>query len=147
MLNFEFSLRKLQNLNFHFMKKYYPNSNVIITTYPCIHLYIQHSPFSSTLLEKKVSYASSCITTLHKASKQRNMASLWYTSQGFKTKEYGKLARLKKIMMLALEQRIFIVSVVKGKRLFYVWYTHKLMKVLKGLFLNVWWYPNANGIL
>ena len=123
MLNFEFSLRKLQNLNFHFIRKYFPNSNIIITTYPCIHLYIQHSPFSSTLLEKKVSYASSCITTLHKV---------------FKTKEYGKLARLKQIMMLALEQRIFIVSVVKGKRLFYVWYTHKLMKVLKGLFLNVW---------
>ena len=44
MLNFEFSLRKFQNLNFHFMKRYSPNSNIIITTYPCIYLYIQQSP-------------------------------------------------------------------------------------------------------
>ena len=32
-------------LNFHFnnfMKQYFPNSNIIITTYPCIYLYIQH---------------------------------------------------------------------------------------------------------
>ena len=41
MLNSEFSLRKFQNLNFHFMKQYSPNSNIIITTYPCIYLYIQ----------------------------------------------------------------------------------------------------------
>ena len=46
MLNFEFSLRKFQNLNFHFMKQYSPNSNIIITTYPCIYLYIQQSPTS-----------------------------------------------------------------------------------------------------
>ena len=42
MLNFEFSLRKFLNLNFHFMKQYSPNSNIIITTYPCICLYIQY---------------------------------------------------------------------------------------------------------
>ena len=42
MLNFEFSLRKFHNLNFHFMKQYSPNSNIIITTYLCICLYIQH---------------------------------------------------------------------------------------------------------
>ena len=44
MLNFEFSLRKFQNLNFHFnnfMKQYSPNLNNIITTYPCIYLYVQ----------------------------------------------------------------------------------------------------------
>ena len=41
---FEFSLRKFQNLNFHFMKPYSPNSNIIITTYSCIYLYIQQSP-------------------------------------------------------------------------------------------------------
>ena len=40
-LIFEFSLRKFQNLNFRFMKPYSPNSNIIITTYPCIYLYIQ----------------------------------------------------------------------------------------------------------
>ena len=41
MLYFEFLLRKIQNLNFHFndfMKQYSPNSNIIITTY---YLYIQ----------------------------------------------------------------------------------------------------------
>ena len=45
MLNFEFSLRKFQNLNFHFnnfMKQYFSNFNIIITTYPYIYLYIQH---------------------------------------------------------------------------------------------------------
>ena len=42
-LYFKFSLRKFQNLNFHFMKQYSPNSYVIITTYPCIYLYIQHN--------------------------------------------------------------------------------------------------------
>ena len=42
--NFKFSLRKFQNLNFHFMKPYSPNSNIIITTYPYIYLYIQQSP-------------------------------------------------------------------------------------------------------
>ena len=41
MLYFEFSLRKFDNLTFHFMKQYSPNSNIIITTYPCIYLYIQ----------------------------------------------------------------------------------------------------------
>ena len=44
MPNFEFSLKKFQNLNFHFnnfMKQYSSNSNIIITTYPCIYLYIQ----------------------------------------------------------------------------------------------------------
>ena len=41
MLNSEFSLRKFQNLNFQFMKQYSPNSNIIITTYLCIYLYIQ----------------------------------------------------------------------------------------------------------
>ena len=40
-LIFKFSLRKFQNLKFHFMKPYSPNSNIIITTYPCIYLYIQ----------------------------------------------------------------------------------------------------------
>ena len=43
MLNFEFSLRKFQNLNFHFnnlIKQNYPNSNIIITTYPYIYLSI-----------------------------------------------------------------------------------------------------------
>ena len=39
--NIEFSLRKFLNLNFHFMKLYSPNSNMIITTYPYIYLYIQ----------------------------------------------------------------------------------------------------------
>ena len=38
---FKFSLRKFQNLNFHFMKLYSPNSTIIITTYPYIYLYIQ----------------------------------------------------------------------------------------------------------
>ena len=45
--NFLFSLRKFQNLNFHFnnfMKQYSPNLNIIITTYPYIYLYIQQSP-------------------------------------------------------------------------------------------------------
>jgi len=28
-------------MNFHFMKQYFPNSNIIITNYPCIYLYIQ----------------------------------------------------------------------------------------------------------
>ena len=37
---FRISLRKFQNLNFHFMKQYSLNSNIIITTYPCIYLYI-----------------------------------------------------------------------------------------------------------
>ena len=44
MLNFKFSLRKFQNLNSHFnnfMKQYSPNSDIIITTYPYIYLYIQ----------------------------------------------------------------------------------------------------------
>ena len=44
-LNLEFLLRKFQNLNFYFinfMKQYSPNSNIIITTYSCIYLYIQH---------------------------------------------------------------------------------------------------------
>ena len=41
-LDFKFSLRKFQNLNFHFMKPYSLNSTIIITTYPCIYLYIQH---------------------------------------------------------------------------------------------------------
>ena len=45
MLNFKFSLRKFQDLNFYFMKPYSPNSNIIITTYHCIYLYIQqHMP-------------------------------------------------------------------------------------------------------
>ena len=41
MSNFEFSLRKFQNLNFtYFMKQYSPNLNIIIiTTYPCLYLY------------------------------------------------------------------------------------------------------------
>ena len=39
--DFKFSLRKFQNLNFHFMKPYSPNSTIIIITYPCIYLYIQ----------------------------------------------------------------------------------------------------------
>ena len=43
MLNFKFLLRKFKNLNFHFMKLYSPNSNIIITTYPCVYLYIQHN--------------------------------------------------------------------------------------------------------
>ena len=38
---FRISLRKFQNLNFHFMKQYSPNSNIIIITYSCIYLYIQ----------------------------------------------------------------------------------------------------------
>ena len=38
---FEISLRKFQNLNFHFMKPYSPNSNIIITTYPCLYPNIQ----------------------------------------------------------------------------------------------------------
>ena len=42
MLYFEFSLRKFQNLNFNFMKQYSSNSNIIITTYSCIDLYMQH---------------------------------------------------------------------------------------------------------
>ena len=45
--NFLFSLRKFQNLNFHFnnfMKQYSPNLNIIITTYPYIYLYMQQSP-------------------------------------------------------------------------------------------------------
>ena len=46
MLNFEFSLRKFHNLNFHFMKQYFLNSNIIITTYPCIYLYIQHLTYT-----------------------------------------------------------------------------------------------------
>ena len=47
-LIFEFSLRKFQKLNFLFMKPYSPNSNIIITTYPCIYLYIQHRvPYDS----------------------------------------------------------------------------------------------------
>ena len=44
MLYFEFLLRKFQNLNFHFnnfMKQYFPNSDIIITTYPFIYLYIE----------------------------------------------------------------------------------------------------------
>ena len=41
MLNFEFLLRKFQNLNFYFMKQHSPNSNIIIKTYSCIYLYIQ----------------------------------------------------------------------------------------------------------
>ena len=41
-LIFKFSLRKFQNLKFHFMKPYSPNSNIISKTYPCIYLYIQH---------------------------------------------------------------------------------------------------------
>ena len=41
MLYFEFLLRKFDNLTFHFMKQYSLNSNIIITTYPCIYLYIQ----------------------------------------------------------------------------------------------------------
>ena len=41
-----FHLEKFQNLNFHFMKPYSPNSNIIITTYPCIYLYIQQCNFS-----------------------------------------------------------------------------------------------------
>ena len=40
--DFKFLLRKFQNLNFHFKKPYSPNSTIIITTYPCIYLYIQH---------------------------------------------------------------------------------------------------------
>lgn len=36
-----------------------------------------------------------------------------------KTREYGKLARLKQIMMLALGQGTFIASVVKGKRVIF----------------------------
>ena len=35
------SLRKFQNLNFHLIKQYSLNSNIIITTYSCIYLYIQ----------------------------------------------------------------------------------------------------------
>ena len=38
MLYYEFSLRKFYNLNFHFMKQYFPNSNIIIITYSCIYL-------------------------------------------------------------------------------------------------------------
>ena len=38
---FKISLRKFQNLNFHFMKLYSPNSTIIITIYPYIYLYIQ----------------------------------------------------------------------------------------------------------
>ena len=48
---FRISLRKFQNLNFHFMKQYSLNSNIIITTYPCIYLYIQHILHKSHLLE------------------------------------------------------------------------------------------------
>ena len=40
MLYLEFSLRKFQNLNFHFMKQYSPNSNIIITTYLSIYIYL-----------------------------------------------------------------------------------------------------------
>ena len=35
--------RKFQKLNFHFIKPYSPNSTIIITTYPCIYLYLQQS--------------------------------------------------------------------------------------------------------
>ena len=41
-LDFKFSLRKFQNLNFHFIKPYSPNSTTVIITYPCTYLYIQH---------------------------------------------------------------------------------------------------------
>ena len=37
-----FHLINFRTWNFHFMKPYSPNLNVIITTYPCIYLYIQH---------------------------------------------------------------------------------------------------------
>ena len=43
-MELEFSQRKFQNLNYHFRKQYSPNSNIIITTYYCIYLYIQQSP-------------------------------------------------------------------------------------------------------
>ena len=52
-LNFNFSLRKFQNLNFHFidfMKQYSANSNIIITTYSCIYLYIQHGVVSKLII-------------------------------------------------------------------------------------------------
>ena len=43
---------KFQNLNFHyiiFINQYSPNLNIIITTYTCIHLYIQHDQPVRTL--------------------------------------------------------------------------------------------------
>ena len=56
MLNFEFSLRKFQNLNFHFnnfMKQYSSNSNIITTTYLCIYLYIQHNAYKQKCTNMK----------------------------------------------------------------------------------------------
>ena len=71
MPNFKFSLRKFQNLNFqfyNFMKQYSSNSNIIIiTTYPCIYLYIQHlcitraSYYNNTF---KIWYSYSCLVVL-----------------------------------------------------------------------------------
>ena len=37
-----FLLENSRSWIFYFMKPYSPNSNIIITTYPCIYLYIQH---------------------------------------------------------------------------------------------------------
>ena len=51
--NFNFSLRKFQNLNLYFidfMKQYSANSNIIITTYSCIYLYIQHRVASKLII-------------------------------------------------------------------------------------------------
>ena len=46
--------RKCLILNFHFMKKYSPNSNIIITTYPCIYLYIQQQlPATLRILKRQ----------------------------------------------------------------------------------------------
>ena len=52
-MNFEFSLRKFQNLNFHFIKQYFSNSNIILTTYPCIYIYIQHVFYNFNLCYPK----------------------------------------------------------------------------------------------
>ena len=60
MLYFEFSLRKFQNLNFHFMKQYSPNSNFIITTYPCIYLYIQQV-ICYFIVKKLIGYGVWCL--------------------------------------------------------------------------------------
>ena len=79
MLNFEFSLKKFQNLNFYFMKQYSPNSNIIITTYPYIYIYIYIYNIHHYHLRgwrKRLAMHLCVSQQFTKSSKQRNMASL-----------------------------------------------------------------------
>ena len=78
-LIFEFSLRKFQNLNFHFIKPYSPNSNIIITIYPCIYLYIQQlQPIKSIDTNKTPRGKSTPISPQHFSTQLSSICVVFY---------------------------------------------------------------------